>query len=217
VSGAFLPRLGNSATVHTDPWRQFDPCESRCLNYDGEERNGSHRGTVNFVGAVRGAGRPPSAGYCVLPPVTAVSRGTQGADGSARAGSSDAAGLPARRAPAAGPAGPHPGPRPAGRRPGPRPAGRRPGPPGRKADQAGQVARLEHPDAGPGRGGGHRRRCRCRPAGLPAGWAVFTIPLYPSPGQAASGPAVAHHTGDGWSIRLTVAHLSNLGAGRFVP
>jgi hypothetical protein len=49
-----------------------------------------------------------------------------------------------------------------------------------------------------------------QPAGL-----SFTIPLYPWPGQAASGPAVAHRTGDGWSIQLTVAHLSDLGAGRF--
>ena len=49
-----------------------------------------------------------------------------------------------------------------------------------------------------------------RPAGL-----AFTIPLHPRPGQAASGQAVARHTGSGWSIQLTVAHLADLGPGRF--
>ena len=44
ASGAFLARSGNSVTVHIDPWRQYDPGGSRCLNYDGRERNGSHRG-----------------------------------------------------------------------------------------------------------------------------------------------------------------------------
>lgn len=49
-----------------------------------------------------------------------------------------------------------------------------------------------------------------RPGGL-----SFTIPLHPAAGQAASGQAVAHRTGNGWSIQLTVRHLRDLGAGRF--
>lgn len=49
-----------------------------------------------------------------------------------------------------------------------------------------------------------------RPGGL-----SFTIPLHSAAGQAASGQAVAHRTGNGWSIQLTVRHLSDLGTGRF--
>ena len=43
----------------------------------------------------------------------------------------------------------------------------------------------------------------------------FAIALHPSAGQVASGQAVAHQADGGWSIRLTVAHLSDLGPGRF--
>ena len=49
-----------------------------------------------------------------------------------------------------------------------------------------------------------------RPGGL-----SFTIPLHPAAGQVASGQAVAHRTGSGWSIQLTVRHLRDLGGGRF--
>jgi anti-sigma-K factor RskA len=43
----------------------------------------------------------------------------------------------------------------------------------------------------------------------------FTIPLHSSAGQAAAGQAVAHQADGGWSIQLTVAHLPDLGPGRF--
>jgi hypothetical protein len=49
----------------------------------------------------------------------------------------------------------------------------------------------------------------------PAPGLSFTIPLHPVVGQAASGQAVAHRTGNGWSIQLTVRHLHDLGRGRF--
>jgi hypothetical protein len=49
-----------------------------------------------------------------------------------------------------------------------------------------------------------------RPGGL-----SFTIPLHRAAGQAASGQAVAHRTGNGWSIQLTARHLRDLGVGRF--
>jgi anti-sigma-K factor RskA len=43
----------------------------------------------------------------------------------------------------------------------------------------------------------------------------FTIPLHPAAGQAAAGQAVAHQADGGFSIRLTVRHLPDLGPGRF--
>ena len=43
----------------------------------------------------------------------------------------------------------------------------------------------------------------------------FAIALHPAAGQAASGQAVAHQADGGWSIQLTVAHLPDLGPGRF--
>ena len=43
----------------------------------------------------------------------------------------------------------------------------------------------------------------------------FAIALHPAAGQAASGQAFAHQAGSGWSIQLTVAHLPDLGPGRF--
>ena len=43
----------------------------------------------------------------------------------------------------------------------------------------------------------------------------FAIALHPTAGHAASGQAVVHQAGSGWSIQLTVAHLPDLGPGRF--
>jgi len=43
----------------------------------------------------------------------------------------------------------------------------------------------------------------------------FAIALHPAAGQAASGQAVVHQADGGWSIQLTVAHLPDLGPGRF--
>ena len=43
----------------------------------------------------------------------------------------------------------------------------------------------------------------------------FAIALHPAAGQAASGQAVAHQADGGFSIQLTVAHLADLGPGRF--
>ena len=49
---------------------------------------------------------------------------------------------------------------------------------------------------------------------------VDTVVLHPQPGSpaaaaAASGHAVATQAGGGWSVQLTVAHLPDLGPGRF--
>ncbi len=44
---------------------------------------------------------------------------------------------------------------------------------------------------------------------------TYTIALRSGPGLAASGQAVMRQTGSGWSIQLTVAHLPDLGPGRF--
>jgi anti-sigma-K factor RskA len=44
---------------------------------------------------------------------------------------------------------------------------------------------------------------------------TYTIALRSGPGLAASGQAVVRQTGSGWSIQLTVAHLADLGPGRF--
>ncbi len=54
----------------------------------------------------------------------------------------------------------------------------------------------------------------------PAPAEAYTVALHSQPGlpaaaQAASGRAVATQTGSGWSIQLTVAHLADLGRGRF--
>jgi hypothetical protein len=50
--------------------------------------------------------------------------------------------------------------------------------------------------------------------------AAFTIALHSqrvpaAPAQAASGQVAMQHTGSGWSVQLTVAHLADLGPGRF--
>ncbi len=49
---------------------------------------------------------------------------------------------------------------------------------------------------------------------------AYTVALRSQPGlaaaeQAASGQAVARQAGGGWSVQLTVAHLADLGLGRF--
>jgi hypothetical protein len=47
---------------------------------------------------------------------------------------------------------------------------------------------------------------------------TYTVALHSQPGpaaQAASGQVVVRQTGSGWSIQLTVAHLAELGSGRF--
>ena len=44
---------------------------------------------------------------------------------------------------------------------------------------------------------------------------AFTIPLHPPHGTTASGQAVAHQTGDGWSITLTVHGMPKLRTGQF--
>jgi anti-sigma-K factor RskA len=44
---------------------------------------------------------------------------------------------------------------------------------------------------------------------------TYTIALRSRPGLAASGQAVVRQAGSGWSIQLTVAHLADLGPGRF--
>jgi anti-sigma-K factor RskA len=44
---------------------------------------------------------------------------------------------------------------------------------------------------------------------------VFAIPLRGATGSTASGEALAHHTDGGWSIRLSVRGLPDLGANRF--
>lgn len=44
---------------------------------------------------------------------------------------------------------------------------------------------------------------------------VFAIPLHGPTGSTASGEALAHHTDGGWSIRLSVRALPDLGANRF--
>jgi anti-sigma-K factor RskA len=44
---------------------------------------------------------------------------------------------------------------------------------------------------------------------------VDTIALRAGPGLAGSGQVVARETSTGWSIQLTVAHLADLGPGRF--
>jgi hypothetical protein len=54
----------------------------------------------------------------------------------------------------------------------------------------------------------------------PAPAQTYTVVLHPQPGSpaaagAASGRAVATQAGGGWSVQLTVAHLPDLGPGRF--
>jgi Anti-sigma-K factor rskA/Putative zinc-finger len=54
----------------------------------------------------------------------------------------------------------------------------------------------------------------------PAPAQAYTVVLHPQPGSpaaaaAASGRAVATQAGGGWSVQLTVAHLPDLGPGRF--
>jgi hypothetical protein len=49
----------------------------------------------------------------------------------------------------------------------------------------------------------------------PAPAQAYTIALHSRPGLAASGQAAARPTGSGWSVQLTVAHLADLGPGRF--
>ena len=44
---------------------------------------------------------------------------------------------------------------------------------------------------------------------------AYTVALRPQPGLAASGRAVVTQAGSGWSVQLTVAHLADLGPGRF--
>jgi anti-sigma-K factor RskA len=49
--------------------------------------------------------------------------------------------------------------------------------------------------------------------GAPAG--NYALSLHPGPGLAASGHGVMRQADGGWSIQLTVAHLADLGSGRF--
>jgi len=44
---------------------------------------------------------------------------------------------------------------------------------------------------------------------------AYTVALHSRSGQAASGQAVVRHADSGWSIQLTVAHLADLGPGKF--
>ena len=44
---------------------------------------------------------------------------------------------------------------------------------------------------------------------------AFTIALHPQHGSTASGQAVAHQTGDGWSIALTLHGMPKLRTGQF--
>lgn len=44
---------------------------------------------------------------------------------------------------------------------------------------------------------------------------IYTVALYAGPGLAGSGQATVRQVDNGWSIQLTVAHLADLGPGKF--